>query len=260
MFSLEASIASALPRLLALSLLLGLSGHAAAADANGFDVRAQLIARKTTVLSSEIAGKVLQLPVREGEAFREGEPIVAIDCAVYRARLAQMDAQVNRAARKLEAQRVLDKRGASGKLDLDLAEIDLEATQAEQRLAAIDVSRCTIPAPFSGRVAELKVQRFQYVTAGQPVIDILSDRDLELELLAPSRWLAWLKPGTTFTVRIDELGRDFPAIVAFIGPRIDPVSQSVKIYGRIDGEFPDLVPGMSGLARLAPRAEAAVRP
>ena len=231
----------------------------AAAESGSFDVRAQLIARKTTVLSSEIAGKVLQLPVREGEAFSEGQEIVAIDCAAYRARLAQMDAQVNRATRKLESQRLLDQRGAIGKMDLDFAEIDLDAARAEQQLAALDVSRCSIAAPFSGRVADRKVQPFQYVTVGQPVIDILNDRDLELELLASSRWLSWLKPGATFVVRVDELGRDFPAIVTRIGPRIDPVSQTVKIYGRIDGEFTELVPGMSGLARLSPRAEAAIR-
>ena len=246
-----------------LPFLLGLlacwPAFSAAAEPGSFDVRAQLIARKTTVLSSEIAGKVLQLPVREGEGFVEGQQIVAIDCAAYRARLAQMDAQVNRAARKLESQRLLDQRGAIGKMDLDFAEIDLDAAQAEQQLAALDVSRCIITAPFSGRVAERKVQPFQYVTVGQPVIDILDDRDLELELLASSRWLSWLKPGAAFAVRIDELGRDFPAIVTRIGPRIDPVSQTVKIYGRIDGEFPELVPGMSGLARLSPRAEAAIR-
>jgi membrane fusion protein (multidrug efflux system) len=245
---------------LTLALLICTSTVSAAAEDGASDVRVQLIARNTTVLSSEIAGNILQLPVREGESFREGEELVAIDCAAYRARLAQMDAQVNRAARKLEAQRLLDKRAAIGKAELDLAEIDLDAARAEQELAALDVSRCSIKAPFSGRVAERKMQGFQYVTVGQPIIDILSDRDLELEMLAPSRFLSWLKPGATFVLRIDELGRDFPAAVTRVGPRIDPVSQAVKIYGRIQGEFADLVPGMSGIARLAPRAETALRP
>ena len=239
------------------ALLAFIPSIAGANDPAGFDVRAQLIARKTTILSSEIAGKILKLPVREGEPFREGDEIVAIDCAAYRARLAQMDAQVNRAARKLEAQKFLDQRGAIGKADLDLGEIDLDGARAEQRLAALDVSRCSMKAPFSGRVAERKVQPYQYVTVGQPIIDILSDRELDLEMLAPSHWLAWLKPGAVFIVLIEELGRDFPATVTRIGPRIDPVSQSVKIYGRIDGDVSDLAPGMSGIARLMPRAAAA---
>jgi RND family efflux transporter MFP subunit len=241
------------------ALLACLSGQAEAAESGDFDVRAQLTPRQTTILSSEIAGKVLELPVREGQAFREGQEIVALDCASYRARLAQAEAQVSRARRRASALRILDGRGATGRADLDIAVIEVEAARAEQQLASIDVSRCSIAAPFSGRVAELKLQRFEYVTAGQPVIEILSDQDLEVELLAPSRWLGWLSPGTIFTVQVDELGRGFPAVVTRIGARIDPVSQSVKIYARIDGHFPELVPGMSGLAHLKPPMDASVR-
>ncbi len=137
----------------------------------------------------------------------------------------------------------------------------MAAAEAEERLAAIDVSHCSIKAPFSGRIAELKVQRYQFVTLGQPVLDILSDRELEVELLAPSRWLAWLKPGTRFAVHVDELDKDVPAIVTRINARIDPVSQSVKIYAKVDGDFPDLTSGMSGIARMNPTAaEASLLP
>lgn len=240
--------------ILTLTVLLAAGSVApvmAQATATG-GVRAQLVSRSTTILSSELAGKIVALPFREGEAFREGEQIAAIDCATYEAKLALAEAQVHRGERKVKALRVLDKRGATGKIDLDLAEIDLQAARAERSLAVADVSRCSMAAPFSGRIAELKVHRHQYVSAGEPMLDIVSDRDLEVELLAPSHWLSWLKPGAAFAVRIDELGRDFPAVVTRTGARIDPVSQSIKVYARIDGQYSELVPGMSGLGLLFP--------
>ncbi len=240
---------------LALAALVVASAHVAAADpasGSGIEVRAQLIARRTTVLSSEIAGKIDSLPVREGESFVAGQEIAGIDCATYKARMLLADAKFNGASRKLEAIQLLDKRRAVSPIDLDLAAIEVDAARAEQQLAAKDVGRCRIVAPFVGRVAELKVQRYQFVEAGQPVIDVLSDRELEIEMLAPSRSLAWMKPGMAFSVRIDELDRDYPAVIARIVPRIDPVSQTVKIYSRIDGDFPELLPGMSGLGRLTP--------
>ncbi|MBB4574634.1 efflux RND transporter periplasmic adaptor subunit [Rhizobium lentis] len=198
------------------------------------------------------------MPFREGESFRQGDEIAAIDCATYEAKLSLADAQVRRGERKVAALTVLDKKGATGKVDVDLAEIEVLAAKAEYSAAAADVSRCNIVAPFSGRIAELKIRRYQYVSAGEPMLDIVSDHDLEVELLAPSRWLSWLKPGATFAVRIDELNRDFPAVVTRTGARIDPVSQSIKIYARIDGDFPELIPGMSGLALIAP-PESSVR-
>lgn len=240
----------------AAAILVFAAAHAAAegepAGGSGIEVRAQLIARHTTVLSSEIAGKIDSLPVREGEGFVVGQEIAGIDCATYQARLLLADAKFNGSARKLEAVRLLDKRRAVSPIDLDLAAIEVDAARAEQQLAAKDVGRCRIVAPFAGRVAELKVQRYQFVEAGQPVIDVLSDRELEIEMLAPSRSLAWMRPGLAFSVHVDELDRDYPAVIARIVPRIDPVSQTVKIYSRIDGDFPELLPGMSGLGRLMP--------
>lgn len=240
------------PRVSLILILLPLTTPARAVEPEAFSARAQLTPRRASVLSTEIAGKIVTLPLREGEVFQEGQEIAGIECSAFNAKLAQARAQLARAQRKAEAIRLLDKRGATGKIDVDLAEIDVAAAEAEERLATIDVSHCSIKAPFSGRIAELKVQRYQFVSLGQPVVDILSDRELEVELLAPSRWLAWLKPGSKFVVHVDEQDKDIPAIVTRIGARIDPVSQSVKIYARVDGEFPDLVPGMSGIAKLDP--------
>jgi membrane fusion protein, multidrug efflux system len=235
------------------------AGATQAGELDSLEVRAQLKPHQSVIFSSEIAGKIVSLPFREGETFEQGQEIAAIDCATYGARLDQYAAQVSRAKRKVEAIRLLEKRGATGRIDLDLADIDVEVAEAEQKLAKIDVARCSISAPFSGRVAELKAQRYQYVTVGQPILDVLNHRDLELEAIAPSRWLSWLKPGTTFEVRIDELDRTFPAVVTRLGGRIDPVSQSMPIYARVDGNFPELIPGMSGLARFRASAEASVR-
>jgi hypothetical protein len=77
---------------------------------------------------------------------------------------------------------------------------------------------------------------------------------LELEFIVPSRWLAWLKPGYAFQVRIDETGKTYPAKVQRIGARVDPVSQSVKLSAAISGSFPELIAGMSGKVELQPPA------
>jgi hypothetical protein len=76
----------------------------------------------------------------------------------------------------------------------------------------------------------------------------------------PSRWLAWLKPGHQFRVRIDETTDTYPAKITRLGARVDPVSQSIKIAAVIDGRFPQLIAGMSGRVELAPpNAVAAAR-
>lgn len=86
------------------------------------------------------------------------------------------------------------------------------------------------------------------------MLEILDDSVLELEFIVPSKWLAWLAPGTKFDVAIDETGKTYPAKVQRIGARVDPVSQSVKISAAIDWKFSELIAGMSGRVLMAPPA------
>jgi multidrug efflux pump subunit AcrA (membrane-fusion protein) len=113
------------------------------------------------------------------------------------------------------------------------------------------VGRCSIAAPFAGRVAKRHVAAHQYVTPGVPLLDILETGQLELQMIVPSKWLAWLKPGAAFTVQVEELGKSFPAKVQRLGAQIDPVSQTVAVFGVMDGSHAGLLPGMSGWAVFA---------
>ena len=103
-----------------------------------------------------------------------------------------------------------------------------------------------------GRVGAIMVREFQHVSEGAPLLEILDDRNLEMELIVPSRWLAWLKPGLRFTVAVDETGHSYKAEIFRLSGKVDAVSQSIKVYGRLVEPAPELLPGMSGKAQLTP--------
>jgi RND family efflux transporter MFP subunit len=139
-----------------------------------------------------------------------------------------------------------------GQLELDISGAEVQKANADVTAAQATVSKCAIVAPFSGVTAEQKAREFQYATPGQPLIEIVDDRQLEVELIAPSRWLASLKPGTTFDIYVDETGRTHRARIDRLGGRVDPVSQSIKVIAQITDNSEGLLPGMSGRALLAP--------
>ena len=114
------------------------------------------------------------------------------------------------------------------------------------------VQRCAIDAPFSGRVAERKAQPGEYVAEGEELLAIYDDSSFEVELIVPSHWMVWLKPGHRFKVRLEETAGEYPAEVTRLGSVIDPISQSIKVFARITNNDPHLLPGMSGNALLTP--------
>lgn len=238
-------------RFVALLALAGiLAGGETQAQLAPGEIRLHLVPRRTVVLSSEIAAQIVELPVREGEAIKDGQRLVALDCAPYRAKLTRAEAMLARAKRQADVQQLLDRQGATSRLELDLALADVAAADAEAAAARIPVGRCAISAPFGGRVVELRAQRWQFVREGEPVVEILDDREIEVEMIVPSTMLATLRPGTQFRAAIEETRKEYPVEVSRIAARIDPVSQTVKIFGRIVGKFPELLSGMSGQAIL----------
>ena len=134
-------------------------------------------------------------------------------------------------------------------------EVAISAARIKQARAALEkvrteVERCTLKAPFSGRVTVRHVEPFESVKRGEKIIDLVEDQNLRIELHIPSFWLRWLKIGSPFQLHVDETGKVVEATVTMIGARINPVSQTLKIRGALKDSHPELLPGMSGLAQF----------
>ncbi len=223
-----------------------------ASDKDG-RIRTQLNSRNAVTLSSEIAARIASLPLREGDAFRAGQQLVGFDCSLYQSQLRRAEAATDAANAVVQSDQRMAELNSIGKFELDQAQARLKEAQAEAAGARLLVGRCGIAAPFAGRVAKRHVAAHQYVTPGNPLLDIVETGQLELQMIVPSKWLAWLRPGAGFTVDVEELGKRYPAKVQRVGAQIDPVSQTVAVFGVVDGNQPGLLPGMSGWAVFATR-------
>ncbi|WGS87517.1 efflux RND transporter periplasmic adaptor subunit [Methylomonas sp. UP202] len=212
------------------------------------EIRAQLTSRNATTLSAELAAVIKELTVRDGERFKKGQLLVAFDCSIQQAQLEKARATAQGAAKTYEVDQRLAKLESISVLEVDVAAAKLGEAKADVALTQAGLEKCKIAAPFDGRVAELKAQRHQHLKVGDPIMDVLDDGQLEVKMIVPSPWLRWLKSGQAFSVHIDELDRDFPAEVVTLGARIDPVSQTVAVVGRITGKHAELLAGMSGRA------------
>jgi RND family efflux transporter MFP subunit len=216
------------------------------------EIRAQLTPRQYTTLSSEMAARIDRIATKVGDHFQKGDVLVEFDCAVPRAQEQRARAVQMQAEKTYTIDQRLVALRSMGQLELDVAGAEVEKAKADVAGAVAITSKCTIVAPFSGITVDQKARAFQYTTPGQPLLDILDDHGLEVELIAPSRWLSWLKTGYAFQVRIDETDKTYAAKITRLSGRVDPISQSVKVIGEITGDAPELMAGMSGRATITP--------
>ena len=210
------------------------------------EIRAKIVSLHTATLSSETAGRIDSITTRPGDHFRKGDVLVTFDCIVPRAQLARVQAVVTQTERTYEINRRAVAQKSTGQLELDIAAADVLKAKADLTAAEAAASKCTITAPFAGVTADAKAHEFEYATPGQPMLDVLDDRALEVQLTVPSRSLGSLKPGTPFQVRVDDTGKTYQGQVTRVGGRVDPASQSAMVTGAISGDTSGLVAGMSG--------------
>ncbi|WP_263146724.1 efflux RND transporter periplasmic adaptor subunit [Pseudomonas sp. RIT-PI-AD] len=200
-------------------------------------------------LSAGMTAQVLKMPLTEGASFKKGDLLVALDCERAQADLRAAEASMQVEQKTVETNQELEHFNSIGKFDLLISESKLNKAKAETEALRAQVKQCKVTAPFAGRVMERMAHPHESVSVSQPLLRIVDTGELELDVIVPSKWLQWLKPGTPFSFKIDETGQASEAVVDRLLPAVDPVSKTVKIIGRFNGKSASgTIPGMSGSA------------
>ncbi|AQU89171.1 efflux transporter periplasmic adaptor subunit [Komagataeibacter nataicola] len=201
-------------------------------------------------ISASMSGQLEKFPFRDGDHFHKGDVLAAFRCGQQKATLAHAHAEYIKRRGLLDVQNKMKALGQWSVSDLRSAAADEQAASADLEMASAVVAQCVIEAPFDGRVSNTMVHNYQYLSAGTPMLEILDDISLELSMIVSSMELRHLQPGTPFRVHILETDATYPATVSRVSGKVDPVSKTIKVYGKLTQAAPDLLPGMTGEARF----------
>ncbi len=224
--------------------------EAAARTAQADKVRVLLVADFETTLSSPTTARISRLGVSMGLPFAAGQTLISFDCEEQQARLVMAKAELVGAQETLDARVRMQGLDQASAVEVAIAAAAVSKARGQVDLNDAQVGQCTIKAPWAGRIAKVHIKSFMSVTPGQPLLDLVKFGPLRLKLNLPSRLVAKVAKGTTFSVAIDETGRSYEARVNAVNSRVDPVSQTVEIEAVLAKAYPDLLPGMSGIASL----------
>lgn len=211
------------------------------------DLRAigSLQSDESVQISSEIAGRVTEIPFGEGGPVKAGDIIVKLDDALAVAEVKDAEARFSLAAGNLDRANTLAKTGNVTERARDEATANSETARAAVELSRVRLSKHTIRAPFPGVAGMRKVSPGAYVTAGQPIVNLEKIDSLKIDFTVPELFLADIRNGQTVEILVDALpGRTFIGTVYAIDPHIDVNGRALSIRARL--ENPELVlrPGL----------------
>ena len=197
-------------------------------------VKADLI-----VITPQVAGPVVEVPVREHQRVEAGDLLFRIDPAPYEAAVARAEADLAVARTELESLRAehrlaLVEAAGTGKRERIArivaalggdAAAPLEshpryrAAFAARESARIELARTRVVAPAGGVVANLRLQPGERVSADAAVFTLIDDGNVWVEANFKETQLAHLREGQAATVVADAYpDREWSARVATISP------------------------------------------
>ena len=212
-------------------------------------VRGVLTSQNEAVIASRMTAGITSMPYKPGQSFGQGALLASFDCSIQRAQLAAANAATAAYRKTYDTNVELDAYQAVGKNEVGVSKANLGKAQAEATAVTAQLSQCAIYAPFSGKVVEQMAHNHDVAASGQPLMKIQGAGAPEVQLIVPSNWLTWLKPGAPFAFKIDETGQTVSGSVLRLGAAVDPVSKTIRITGSVKSQpGMTILPGMSGAA------------
>lgn len=228
--------------------MLVLTSTPAFADKALQPVRGVVRAEVAATISTELVARIKQLPFKTGQSFSVGDKLAVLDCRRYEADLRAAEAEASASKVTADQNRQLLRHRAGGANDLAIAEAKLAQARAVAESLKVRISQCVIHAPFNGRVSDRFVDVFESPQSNSPLLSIVKDGNLEIDLIVPSNWATWLRPGHDFSFEIDETETVHSAKVLFLGAIVDPISRTMKVSAQLVDHTLAVRPGMSGSA------------
>ena len=213
-------------------------------------IRVLLVAALETTLSAQMNGTLGELKAEFGQQVPQGATLVGFQCREAQARASVSESELQMAKQNLQAKLELRSLKAAGDIEVSMANTELQKATGARTLAVTQAGYCSVRAPFAARVAKVYAKPYQTVSTGTPLFDLVSDSALKVRMNVPSTMLRQLKPGQAFKVSILETGKTYPAHVTAVSARVDAVAQTVELEARLDDKSPELIAGMSGVARF----------
>ncbi len=137
----------------------------------------QIRSQRHIVVRALSAGSLEAIPVREGQAVKQGDVLFKVAPILYKARLDAELAEVQLAQIELDNTKKLFDKKAVSQNEVKVYEAKLVRAQAKAKLAEVELSFATVRAPFDGLLGRLEQQAGSLVNE-KDALTTLSDNSV----------------------------------------------------------------------------------
>ena len=227
-------------------------------DNNSFSLEypGVIAAKESVDLGFEVQGKIIELPIVDGQKVVKGEVLAKLDPTDYVA--ARDAARSNHYALNSvyqRAKKIFDL-GAGSQAEIDIALRDVRVAKQQLKTAQKALNDTILVSPLNGEVARKIADNFQNIQAKEPVLLLQDISDLEIDITIPEQDFTQIDTNLTSEQHTAKVrpevvlsaipGRRFPARFKSSSGAADPVMRTYLIKMIFDNpEDVTILPGMT---------------
>jgi multidrug efflux system membrane fusion protein len=200
-------------------------------------------------LRAEIRGQVEEILDERGATLTTGQPIARIAVEARKAELEQARATLELRRIENEAAKTLSQRGFATDVRRAEAQAQLEAAQAQLRLAELAMEKTTVVAPIDGILDQRPVEVGDYVDVKDPVATIVDLDPIKIVVSVTERNVADLTLGAPAIART-LTGEEVTGTITFISSQADPAARTFQVEMQAPNPDKRIVAGLTASVRL----------
>ncbi|MEZ6183382.1 MAG: efflux RND transporter periplasmic adaptor subunit [Planctomycetota bacterium] len=194
-----------------------------------YPTSATLRAAQRATVTSRSQGVLERILVEEGDPVEAGQILAQLDDEEQRLRLAQAEATAAHRRAELASGEQLHLQGALSNSELETRRTTAAEAEKGMELAALDLERTKILAPFAGTVLKRHLDAGGAVSVGTALFDLADVSPLRAEVSVPERYVPSLAPGQPAQVSVPASAVRVTAQIERIAPETDVESGTVKV-------------------------------
>lgn len=138
-------------------------------------------------VSFEVSGKLISLPIKEGQHIKKGTIIARIDDSDYQSRLNATKARVNQTKAEVERYANLLAEKVVAKSTYDVKRRNYDVAVSDMNINKKAVRDTYLRAPFTGVIGKKFIDNFQVVQAKQPIVSMQKTSAIDIIVNAPEQ-------------------------------------------------------------------------
>jgi membrane fusion protein (multidrug efflux system) len=196
-------------------------------------------------VSADLPGTIDRIAFESGTPVRQGDVLVQLDTRQERAQLAAIEAQRDLARLNFDRMQGLLKERVISQSEYDRAMADQKQTDAQVGEIRATIERKTIRAPFSGILGIRRVNRGQYLAAGDAIVPLQALQPIYVNFGVPQQDAAAVRVGRNVRVTATELAdAQVTGRVTALNSVVDEATRTVQVQATLPNPDGKLRPGM----------------